>query len=533
MPAGVSLHDLDVQLLIALLGIATLLVLAFRTGVPYPVLLVLGGIGLGAALDAGELSLSPELVLVIFLPPLLYAAAFFASLRDLRSNVGAISMLSIGLVVFTTFGVGLIAHAVIPGLSWPAAFVLGAVLSPTDPVAASEIAGRLGAPRRFVATVEGESLVNDATALVVYKVALTAAVTGSFSALDAVGSFAINAVAGVAVGIAVGWVVARVRSAIEDPPTEIAISLMTPYFAYLPAEAIGVSAVLAAVVSGIWLGWRSPRLIAPETRIQAFAFWEILVFVLNAALFLLVGLQLPTITEAVADQYSVGELIGYSALSAAAVIGLRFVWVPLAYLPAMSRRAGRRQEPPSRTILFLIAFTGMRGAVSLAAALAIPESVAARDLIVFLTYAVVLVTVVGQGLLLPGVIKALGAYEDPLAESEREAEGRLRAAHAALARLDALLDADWVQPETRQRMYDAYEFRIARFTARLDASDDGGIEAQSIGYQRLRREVIEAEREEVIRLRNTGVITDTIMRRIERDLDLEDARLELGRDELG
>ncbi len=244
------------------------------------------------------MTLEPDLVLVIFLPPLLYSAAFFSSLRDLRNNLRPIALLAIGLVVFTTLLVGVVAHAVVDDLSWAGAFTLGAVLSPTDPVAATAIASRAGAPRRFVTIIEGEALVNDATALIAYKVAVAAVLTGSFSLMDAGGEFVLNAVAGVAVGVVVGGVVAWVRRATHDAPTEITISLLTPYFAYLPAEALGVSAVLAAVTSGIWLGWRSPELITPATRLQAFSVWEVLVFILNAALFVLVGLQLRMVWSA-------------------------------------------------------------------------------------------------------------------------------------------------------------------------------------------------------------------------------------------
>ncbi len=250
--------ELDLVLLGVLLGVALLLVLAYRVRLPYPILLVAGGAALGFFPGLPSVELDPDLVLVIFLPPLLYAAAFFSSLRDLRDNVRSIALLAIGLVVFTTLAVGVVAHAVVDDLSWAAAFTLGAVLSPTDPVAATAIASRAGAPRRFVTIVEGEALVNDATALIAYKVAIVAVLTGSFSLLDAGGEFVLNAVAGVAIGIAVGVLVARVRRKLDDAPTEITISLLTPYFAYLPAEALGVSAVLAAVTSGIWLGGARP-----------------------------------------------------------------------------------------------------------------------------------------------------------------------------------------------------------------------------------------------------------------------------------
>ncbi|MEA2124186.1 MAG: monovalent cation/hydrogen antiporter, partial [Solirubrobacteraceae bacterium] len=262
---------LDLALLAVLGSAAVLLVVAYRTSIPYPILLVIGGAGIGFIPGLPDVELKPEAVLIIFLPALLYAAAFFSSLRDLRDNARPIGLLAIGLVICTTLGVGVIAHAVVDDLSWAAAFTLGAIVAPTDPVAATAIASRSGAPTRLITILEGEALVNDATALVAYKVAVAAVVTGSFSVVEAGGSFLLDATAGIAIGILVGVVVAEIRRVIDDAPTEITISLLTPYFAYLPAEALGVSAVLAAVTSGVWLGWRAPRLITSATRIQLYS----------------------------------------------------------------------------------------------------------------------------------------------------------------------------------------------------------------------------------------------------------------------
>jgi CPA1 family monovalent cation:H+ antiporter len=521
--------------LLAILGAAAVfLVLAFRTRIPYPILLVLGGAGIGFIPGMPDAGLDPDVVLLIFLPPLLYAAAFFSSLRDLRANLRPISQLAIGLVAVTVCGIALVAHAVIHGLSWEAAFVLGAVLSPTDAVAASAIAGQVGAPRRFVTIIEGESLVNDSTALIAYKFAIGAALTGSFSLLDAAGTLAVNAVAGVAIGYAVGRIVAEARRRIDDAPTEITISLMTPYFAYLPAEAAGVSAVLAAVTAGIVLGWRSPELITPATRIQAFSFWEILVFVLNAALFVLLGLQLPDVIDGAADDFSAATLAGYAGAVSAALIALRFLGVFAAtYGPwLVARRSRRRHAPAPWRLTFLVAWSGMRGAVSLAAALAIPFATGAgsgfpaRDLIVFLTYAAILATLVLQGLTLPWLIRMLGVEDDGKGEA-REVKARMKAAKAAIARIEELLGAEWVREESATRMRGLYEYRIRRFKARFDDGDDGAIEDQSQAYQRLRREVLEAERAAIVAMRNDGFISDEVMHRIERDLDLEDARLEI------
>jgi Na+/H+ antiporter len=524
---------LDLVLLAVLAAVSVLLVVAYHSQIPYPILLVVGGAGLGFVPGVPDVQLDPDLVLVIVLPPLLYAAAFFSSLRELRDNLREISMLAIGLVIFTMAGVAVVAHEVIDGMSWEAAFVLGAVVSPTDPVAASSIAARAGAPRRYVTIVEGESLVNDSTALVAYKFAVAAVATGSFSMAEAGGRFVLNAIVGIAIGIAVGFVIAKLRKTLDDAPTEITISLVTPYFAYLPAEALGVSAVLAAVTAGIYLGWHSPELITPATRIQAFSVWEILVFVLNAVLFVLVGLQLPSVIDGISG-LSTGSILGYAVAVSAAVIVIRFLWVfPSTYLPRLlSRRIRERAPAVHWQFAAIVAWTGMRGAVSLAAALAIPQAIDAggpfpqRDLIIFLTYAVILATLILQGMTLPMLIKVLDVEDDGNPE-QRESKARILAARAAIDRIEELRDEEWVREDTADRMRGLYDFRIRRFSARFDDEDDGAMDQQSYAYQRLRRKVLEAERAEIIRLRNVGKINDEIMRRIERDLDLEDTRLEV------
>lgn len=525
---------LDLVLLGVLAGVTALLVLAYHARIPYPILLVVGGGALAFIPGLPQVDLDPDLVLVVILPPLLYSAAFFSSLRDLRANLAPIGLLAIGLVIVTTLAIGVVAHYFIDDLSWGAAFTLGAVLSPTDPVAATAIASRAGAPRRFVTIVEGESLLNDSSALILYKATVAAVVTGSFSLLDAGFDFVLGAAAGIAIGLLVGIVIARVRSVVDDPPTEITISLMTPYFAYLPAEALGVSAVLAAVTAGIWLGWRAPALITPPVRIQSFSVWEILTFVLNAALFVLVGLQLPQIVERIADEYPVSDLVLWSALVFATVVVTRFVWVYLStYVPRLISDHSRWQGPSYRPqVVALIGWTGMRGAVSLAAALAIPLTVDGgapfpdRDLIVFLVYVTILATLLLQGLSLAPLIRLMGIEDDGKLD-RLEAKARIKAARRAIARIDELQGEDWVRDVSADRMRSGYEFRIRRFGSRFDDEDDGAEEAQSQAYQLLRREVLEAERAEIIRLRNEGVINDEVLRRIQHDLDLEDTRLDL------
>lgn len=524
----------DLQLLGILLAVAVFLLTAYRTALPYPIILVVGGALLALVPGIPDVELDPDLVLVIALPPLLYSAAFFSSLSDLRENVRPIALLAVGSVLVTVVGVAVVAHTVIDGLSWEAAFVLGAVLSPTDPVAATAIAGKVGAPRRFVTIVEGESLVNDSTALICFKFAVAAAVGGSFSLMEASGAFVWGAIAGVAIGLLVGKLVALLRQRLDDAPTEITVSLLTPYFAYLPAEAAGVSAVLAAVVSGIYLGFRSPELITPQTRIQAFAVWEIVVFLLNAMLFVLLGLQLPSVVEGL-EGYSALELAWYATAVTGAVVLLRFLWVfPMTYLPQRlwrPRRAPARPTPPWQYPL-LISWTGMRGAVSLAAALAIPLETDAgaafpgREIVIFCTYAAIMATLLGQGLSLSYVIRWLGVEEDGSRREEHEAKARIAAAEAALSRLDELRGEEWVRDATHERMRGLYEFRVRRFSARFDDEDDGEIEEGSQAYQRLRKEVLDAEYAAIIRLRNRGEIDDELMRRIQYDLDLEHTRLD-------
>jgi Na+/H+ antiporter len=522
---------LDVQdgvvALTLLVAVAAMLGIAPTLRIPYPILLVLGGLLIAVAPGMPDVELRPELIFFGVLPPLLYISAFFTSLRDLRANKRTVGLLAIGLVVATTVGVAVVAHEAISGLTWSSAFVLGAIVSPTDPIAATSIGRQLGVPRKLVAIVEGESLVNDGSGLVLYRVAVTAVVAGSFSLLDAGGLFVLAAVGGVAVGLVVGWLVRQVRRRLDNPLAEVTISLLTGYFAFIPADLIGVSAVLAAVTAGIYLGWHTPELTTPQVRLQAVAVWEIVQYLLNALLFVLVGLQLPIVVEALGSIPN-ARLIGYAALVAGTVIVVRFLWVfTVITLPKWV--AGRMSSWHGAVFL---SWAGMRGAVSLAAALALPLSTdddapfPGRDLILFLTFAVILVTLVGQGLTLPLVIRMLRLEDDGL-EGREEAKARIRAAEAALVRLEELVEEPWVRDDTAERMRGAYRFRTDRFRARFDDGDDGAIESRSQDYQRLRRELLDAERAAVLNLRRTGVISDDVWYRVARDLDLEDQRLDI------
>jgi monovalent cation/hydrogen antiporter len=512
---------------------AALLAAAELVRVPYPILLVLGGLGVGFVPGMPQIELPPDLVLVAVLPPLLYGTAFFTSLRELRANVRPITLLAVGLVLTTMLAVAVVAHALIPGIGWPTAFVLGAIVSPTDPTAATAIAQRLGLPRRLIALIEGESLVNDGTALVAYRVAVIAVVSGSFSLAAASGRFFLNVLGGIAIGLAVGFLIRQVRQRLDNPPVEITVSLMSGYFAYLPAHAAGVSGILAAVTVGIYMGWYTPVLTTPQTRLQGIAVWEIAFFLLNALLFALVGLQLPAILDALSG-IPTATLIRYAVIVTLVVMGARFAWVFVTtYLSRLLRPRGRPSDPgPSWQSSTVLAWSGMRGAVSLAAALALPLTTDSgalfpdRDLIVFLTFTVILGTLVLQGLTLPGVIRLLDLEDDGLAEKE-DAKARIHAAEAAIARLEELLDEEWVREDTAERLRGLYSFRRDRFRSRFDPEADRSADERSADFQRLRHELLEAERRAVIELRRTGRIDDEVMRRVVRDLDLEDARLEL------
>jgi Na+/H+ antiporter len=526
--------DVELILIALFVAVAVLNVAANRLGIPYPIVLVLGGIALAGVPGVPEVELDPDLVLVIFLPPLLYSAAFFSDLRSLRSNVRPLSLTAIGLVLLTTAGVAVLAHEVV-GMPWAVAFALGAIVSPTDPVAATAIMRRVGAPRRIVNIVEGESLFNDASALVAYRVAVAAAIGGSFSLLDASLEFVGAAMGGVALGLAVAYVIGEIRRRLDDPVTEITISLFTGYAAFIPAEELHVSGVLAAVSAGIYLGWRAPELISPATRLQAFGTWEVLTFLLNATLFVLIGLQLPVVLDGLSG-HSTAEAVAYAAMVAGAVILTRFAWlftVPYV-IRALDRRPQQRERRVGPKPRIVVGWSGMRGAVSLAAALALPLETDAgaafpeRDLILFITFGVILVTVVGQGLTLPALIRRLGVTEEGDEEEQEELRARYEAAKAALERLDELELEDWTRDDTIERMRGLYRFRQRRMKVRAGKiEDDDGIEDRSLSYQQIVHMVLGAQREALVRLVREGEISAEVMRRVERELDLEESRLDV------
>jgi monovalent cation/hydrogen antiporter len=521
---------LIVGLLVAVAGLSAL---ARRISIPYPIVLVIGGALVGFVPGLPEVKLNPDVVLLVFLPVLLYGSAIFANFNDLRANLRGLTLSTVGLVLVTMCAVAWAAHALIPGLTWEAAFVLGAIVSPTDPLAAATVMRRLDAPRRMVSGIEGEGLFNDATALVAYRVAVAAVVTGSFSLAEAGLDFALNAAGGVAIGLAVGWIVAEIRKRTADTQVSVTISLLTGYAAFVPANAVGVSGVLATVTAGIYMGIRAPQILPARIRLQGGFVWEIVDFLVNAILFVLVGLQLRGVVESLSG-YSAGTLAGYALAVAGVVVGTRLVWfftVPY-LIRALDRRPSQRARRLGARWRLVLAWSGMRGAVSLAAALAIPFTTDAgaafpqRDLIVFLTFAVIFFTLVVQGLSLPVLIHRLG-ISDGGAEADEELRARLVASRAAIDEIDALEDEEWTRDDTLERLRNVYRYRKRRFAARAGKIEDDGYEDRSLAYQQVVQLVLAAQREALVRMRDQGELSNEAMNRLIRELDLEESRLEI------
>src|SRR6267142_3544650 len=514
-----------------LAAVAALALLSRKLPIPYPILLVLGGLVFALIPGLPRVRLNPELVFIFFLPPLLYPAALFTPWRDFRANLRPISLLAVGLVLFTTVAVGFVAHYFLPEFPLAAGFALGAIISPPDAIAATAIAEHIRLPRRIITILEGESLVNDATALVALRFAIASLATGAFSLGHAIGQFILVCVGGIVVGLIVGYITVLIQKRIDDPPIEITLSLLTPFAAYLPAEQFHVSGVLAVVTTGLYHGWRIPEFTTSRTRLQAGPVWQMIEFVLNGFIFLLIGLQLPEV-RAHLSGYSISQLLFYACGISLVVILLRLFWVfPATYLPRFLFKSIRACDPyPAWQHVTIVGWTGMRGVVSLAAALALPlrledgSPFPGRDLILFLTFVVILVTLVVQGLSLPLVIRWLGVKDDGSAEKE-ELEARLKANQAALTRLNEIANSQKLNPDTVNRLRHEYEDRIDQ----LEVSEPAGNHTYrglfSSDYDWLAHETLATERRMIIQLRNEQVINDEVLRRIQRDIDLAEARL--------
>ena len=522
------MHDLE--LMIALLGVVVVLAeLATFLRIAYPVVLVLGGLGIGLVPGLPDVELDPDVILLAFLPPLLQAAAWTSSPRALRQMLQPIVSLAIGLVLATVVVVAVVAHEVI-GLPWGAAFVLGAILSPTDPVAAEAIFRRLGAPEGLRTVVGGESLVNDGTALVVYQVAVAVAVGESVGAGEVAAEFALVGGGGLLFGLAAGWAGFQLLRRLREPAALIVGTVVVPYLVYLGAEELGLSGILAVVASGLYLGWHASELTgAAGVRIQMQEFWQVFVFLLNALLFVLVGLGASSVFDSLEDR-GAGELAGYGLAALAAVVGIRVLWfntVPYARV-RLSRLFRVDQEVPSWKERLVATWCGMRGAVALALALAVPleaegGAFPGRDLILFATYVVILATIVVPGLTLGPLIERLGLDTDDEGQRQ-ELAARVAAARAALARFDDMCKQQAVPRAAQERMRDVYEARIERLKRRLQSAGDDGESERSAAWREWRRELLQAERRAVTELRDSGELPVDAMRRIERDIDLEEAR---------
>ncbi len=520
------------EILVLLLAmVAALALLAQRLTIPYPILLVLGGLAIGFVPGLPVVKLDPELVLLIFLPPLLYAQAWVTPWREFQKYRRPIFMLAVGLVLFTATAVAFATRA-LTGLPLAAGFVLGAIVSPPDAVAASAIAQRLGLPRRVVMVLEGESLVNDATGLVAYKFAVAAVLTGAFSLAHASVQFVIVAVGGIAIGWAVAWVSARVFARIKDTAVLITLSLLVPYVAFLSSERLGVSGVLAAVTCGLYLGWCSPKMLTASARLQAGAVWDTLVFLLNSIIFVVIGLQLPAIWANL-SHYAAGTLIGYAVAMCLVVILVRPVWVfPGAYLPRWLVRSIRETEPdPGWRSVLIVSWSGMRGIVSLAAALGLPMTTASgapfpgRDLIIFLTFTVILGTLVGQGLTLGPLIRGLGVKAD-LLEEKQEIKARLALAEAAQLRIAQVAQEARLPEAALNAVRSQYEERVAHLTdEQAQVLGWSNKREELVAGRRLRRQALAAERRKLLELRECGEVPNELLYQIQHELDLDEEKL--------
>lgn len=528
-----GLHQLEVVIL--LLGVVlALTTLAQKIVVPYPILLVIGGLMLGLVPGLPVVMLSPDLVFLVFLPPILWAAAYFTSWREFRFNLRPISLLAVGLVLATTGAVAFVARLLLPGMSWAEAIALGAIVSPPDAVSATAIARRLRIPRRVVTILEGESLVNDATALILYRAAVGAAVGGSlaFGPMVFDGMFA--GMAGVAIGLAVGLATRWAICVARDTFTEIGITLLAPYVAWVLGEQAHASAVLSCVAGGLYVRQYFSEAVSPVTRLQARAVWDLLIFVLNGFIFILIGLQLGALRQAIAPD-RLGPLLATGAVISLTAIVVRLGWVPLAALiPRWISRAIKTRDPlPPWPNIFLIGWTGMRGIVTLAAALALPLTTGEgaplpyRAEIILISFSVILATLVVQGLSLAPLIHALRLEDDDRTMEREEMQAREHAANVALTRLEELADQPWSTTEHVDQLRDHYDRRRKRFAN--NGAVDPDCTAETVeAFRRLRHETLTAERKALIGLRNDGTISDDVLHRLEHELDIEALRLGIG-----
>jgi len=503
--------------------IVALSALARRLPVPTPILQLAAGlvIGLTPALRIPELD--PDVVFFVFLPPILWSAAMFTSPREFRRNFGTIGLLAVGLVLVTTVAVAIAARALMPGMPWAVAIALGAIVSPPDAVAATSIVSRLSVPRRVITVLEGESLVNDASALVVYRSAVAAAVVGQFSWGESIVRFFIDAGVGILIGLLVGWMIVWAVCLTKDALAETLLTLAGPYVAWITAEGVGVSAVLACVAGGLYLQQRLSTAVGPASRLQIRTVWDLLVFVLNAAVFLLLGAQFGTLLAELRGQSFAAVLITGAIIALVAIV-VRLLWVPIVVFARMVKAEVRRRPKPRWKPLFLVSWTSMRGVVSLATALALPLALGDgtpfpyRTEIILITMCVIVLTLFVQGLTLEPIIR-LFKFEPERQHLDEERLARREATRRGAEALEDLAREDWADPRD-------VEVLRREIRERAHLTDHHG--GNHVGRRRLRLGMIAAERRMLIRLRNEGAISDDVLRELEQELDLESVRVGAG-----
>jgi CPA1 family monovalent cation:H+ antiporter len=528
-------------LILLLIAIAAVAIAATRLKIPSAILLVITGVALALLPGLPAVKIAPDVVLLLVLPPVIYSSAVAMSWREFRFNLRPISLLAVGCVVFTTVAVAAASHWLL-GLSWQVGFVLGAIVSPPDAVAPLSIARRMCLPRRIIVVLEGEGIANDATALILYRFAVAAAVGGVFSIGHAVDAFVTIVIGEVLWGIATGWLMLRLRRWVRDPRIEILLSVLTPFMAYWPPQHLGGSGVLATVTTGLYISWNGLRLISAPTRLQGIFFWDFFMYVIDGMVFLLTGLQARTLFAGVRS-YPAAELVVSAVVVSAVVIATRFIWMyPATYLPRWLIPSIARKDPaPPWQWPFVLAFTGVRGIVSLAAALAIPlltddgTPFPHRDLVLLLTFVIVLVTLVGQGLTLPWVIRAVGlanaGRRERIEGKAAEFDARRRATESVIDRLDRLAEEHQIPTEIYARLRAHRLDQLNQIELRRHDDDEHKQRVNLLDD--IESQVIAAERGFINELYARGELKDEARRRIERGLDLREAEIASLRDDEG
>ena len=526
-----SVQAVELVFLLLMFFVVAFGVLARKLKIPYPIVLVIGGTLLGFIPGIPRVQLNPDIVFYVVLPPLLYAAAWETSWRDFSYHLVSILLLAFGLVSFTVIGVALGAPWLFPGFDWKIGLALGAVVAPTDALAATSIAQRIGLPKRITNILEGESLVNDATGLLALEFGISILLKNETpTATDAVLRLTYLIIAGIAVGLVTAWIVNWIEQRIDDGPIEIAISILVPYAAYFTADALHASGVLAVVACGLYLTRRSSEFFSPGVRLQAGAVWDALSYVLNSLVFVLIGLQLPYVLAEI-QGYSLGTLVLYGALFSGLVIALRVIWVfPGAFVSQLIRTRVLHQSvrPPTPRAILVLGWAGMRGVIALAAAIALPQTLAdgspfpQRNLIIFLAFSVILVTLVGQGLTLPWLVRILRVFDPPGPNLEEEA-ARREVLQAALAHLeDSRKKAETEFDAIYEDLAGHYRQRLAALTGKED-TETGISPLHQKHLSRLSRDLLRIERQTAVRLRNEGQINDATLRQLEYEFDLREA----------